>query len=356
MIIVKDQRTPLKRINKITIVLIIASIIGIAAYIFLYSEREKGPEYVHTTGVVEGMETNISSKIAGRVTFIGFREGDAVKKGQLVARIENKDLEAALKASQAALRAEKLTQTSLGQVVANAADQVKVERADVENQVAQARRSQSQLALAELNLSREKELYKKGIVAKADLDNAQTARDSAKADADASGASINLAKSKLSAAQAGLDKARADVSTQRARVSQASDNVKLSEAQLSYSDILAPSDGQVEYRSVEEGEVVAPGTSILTVVDPSTLWVRFDLEQRFITKVHVGTKARVWLEHHPDMVFGGEVFDIGREGEFAVERDVTRGRQDIKTFRTRIKINDPKGILKPGMTVMVEIP
>ena len=107
---------------------------------------------------------------------------------------------------------------------------------------------------------------------------------------------------------------------------------------------------------MEEGEVVSPGTSILTIVDPSTLWVRFDLEQRFVTKVRVGTKARVWLEHHPDMVFDGEVFDIGREGEFAVERDVTRGRQDIKTFRTRIKINDPKGILKPGMTVMVEIP
>ena len=305
---------------------------------------------------MEGIETNISSKIAGRITFIGFREGDAVKKGQLIARIENEDLQAALKATQSALRAEELTQTSLGQVVANAADQVKVERADVENQVAQARRAQSQLALAELNLSREKELYKKGIVAKADLDNAQTARDSAKADVDAAGASINLAKSKLAANKAGLDKAKEDVATQRARVSQAGDNVKLSEAQLSYSDIFAPSDGVVEYRPVEEGEVVAPGTSILTVVDPSTLWVRFDLEQRFITKVRVGTKARVWLEHHPDMVFDGEVFDIGREGEFAVERDVTRGRQDIKSFRTRIKINNPKGILKPGMTVMVEIP
>lgn len=346
----------MKRNNKITVVFIIAAIIGVAAYMFLYSEREKGPESVRTTGVVEGIETDISSKIAGRVTFIGYREGDAVKKGQLIARMENEDLQAALKASQAALRAEKLTQTSLGQVVANSADQVRVERADVANQVAQERRAQSQLALAELNLSREKELYKKGIVAKADLDNAQTARDSAKADVDAAGASINLAKSKLAAAQAGLDKAKEDIATQRARVSQASDNVKLSEAQLSYSDIFAPSDGVVEYRSVEEGEVVSPGMSILTIVDPSTLWVRIDLEQRYITKVRVGTKARVWLEHHPDMVFNGEVFDIGREGEFAVERDVTRGRQDIKTFRTRIKINHPKGILKPGMTVMVEIP
>ncbi|MGC2423022.1 MAG: efflux RND transporter periplasmic adaptor subunit [Nitrospirota bacterium] len=346
----------MKRKNKIAIVFIIAAIIAIAAYMFLYSEGEKGPEKVRTTGVVEGIETNISSRIAGRITFIGYREGAVVKKGQLIARIENEDLQAALKATQSALRAEELTQTSLGQVVANSADQVKVELADVANQIAQEQRAQSQLALAELNLSREKELYKKGIVAKADLDNAQTTRDSAKADVDAALASINLAKSKHAAAQAGLKKAKEDVATQRARVSQASDNVKLSEAQLSYSDIFAPSDGVVEYRSVEEGEVVSPGMSILTVVDPSTLWVRFDLEQRFVTKVRVGTKARVWLEHHPDMVFDGEVFDVGREGEFAVERDVTRGRQDIKTFRTRIKINDPKGILKPGMTVMVEIP
>ncbi len=139
-------------------------------------------------------------------------------------------------------------------------------------------------------------------------------------------------------------------------MSQAGDNVKLKRVPSFHTRYIRAVGRRSGIPAVEEGEVVAPGTSILTVVDPSTLWVRFDLEQRFITTVHVGTKARVWLEHHPDMVFDGEVFDVGREGEFAVERDVTRGRQDIKSFRTRIKIIDPEGILKPGMTVMVEIP
>ncbi len=345
----------MKRKIRIFVILVLA-VAGVWAYVHFYAVRKSGPEVVRTTGVVEGIETNISSRIPGRVTFIGFRAGDAVKKGQLIARMENKDLKAALGQSQAALQAEELTLKSFRQVIANAAAQVRVERADVASQEAQARRAKSQLDLAELDLSREKALYKRGIVAKADLDNAQTKRDSAKADLDASGAAINLAKSRLSAAEAGLKKSKDDMKTQGARVNQAMDNVKYSQAQLAYSDIFAPSDGVVEYRSVEEGEVVSPGMSILTMVNPGTLWVRIDLEQMYITQVHVGTKARIWLEHHPDKIFTGEVFDIGREGEFAVERDVTRGRQDIKTFRTRIKIDNPQGILKPGMTVLVGIP
>ena len=343
-----------KKIKILVLLIIIAA--GILAYTHFYAGHKTGPESVRTTGVVEGIETNISSKIPGRVTFIAVRAGDAVRKGELLARMENGDLRAALGQARAALDAEELTLASLRQVIANAEDQVKVERADVASQKAQARRAKAQLALADINLSREKTLYKKGIVAKADLDNAQTNYDSANADAEASGAAIKLAESRLSAAEAALRKSKDDMTTQGARVKQAQDGVKFSQAQLSYSDVYAPSDGVVEYRSVEAGEVVSPGMSIMTIVNPATLWVRIDLGQRFITRVHVGTKARIWLEHHPKEIFNGEVFDIGREGEFAVERDVTRGRQDIKTFRTRIKIDNPKGILKPGMTVLVGIP
>ena len=103
-------------------------------------------------------------------------------------------------------------------------------------------------------------------------------------------------------------------------------------------------------------EVVSPGTSIMTLIDPNSLWVRFDLEQRYVNIVKAGQKALIRLEGVPDKVINGTIYDIGREGEFAVERDVTRGRQDIRTFRTRIKVDDPERILKPGMSVLVEIP
>jgi hypothetical protein len=69
-----------------------------------------------------------------------------------------------------------------------------------------------------------------------------------------------------------------------------------------------------------------------------------------------GQRSYIRLEGVPDRVINGTIYDIGREGEFATERDVTRGRQDIRTFRTRIKVDDPEGILKPGMSVLVEIP
>ncbi len=146
------------------------------------------------------------------------------------------------------------------------------------------------------------------------------------------------------------------LSTLKAQVGAATQNVELQKARLGYANIYSPVDGVVEYRSLEEGEVVSPGTSIMTLIDPKSIWVRFDLEQRYVDIVKVGQKALIRLEGVPGKVINGTIYDIGREGEFAVERDVTRGRQDIRTFRTRIKVDDPEGILKPGMSVLVEIP
>jgi HlyD family secretion protein len=70
----------------------------------------------------------------------------------------------------------------------------------------------------------------------------------------------------------------------------------------------------------------------------------------------LGNDASVTVESRPGKVFRGRVSEIGRYAEFATQRDVTRGRQDIKTFRVKIKVDDKEGILKPGMTVSVEIP
>jgi multidrug resistance efflux pump len=153
-----------------------------------------------------------------------------------------------------------------------------------------------------------------------------------------------------------LKEAQGQVLTLEARVAEARAAVELAQARLADARILSPVDAVVEYRALEPGEVVSPGQSILTLIDPSHLWVRIDLEQSYLERVRVGEKARVALENLPGRTFSAEVMDIGREGEFAVERDVTRGRQDIKTFRTRLRLLDGDGVLKPGMTVIVTIP
>lgn len=341
--------------KKKALILAVLAIAGLLIYYFAYERRPKGPEPVGTTGVVESLEYSISSKIAGKVTTVCCREGAQVKAGQLVATIQNNDLEAALREAQSTLSAQQATARSSLDVVNNARAQVAVARANVDNQKAAVVLAKTQLDQSEIDLARSRELFGRGIVAQSDLDNAETTRNSRAATLDSAKAALVLSRSQVDAAVASLKKAEGDVKTADAQVKAARDNVAFQEAKLADSQIYAPADGVVEYRSVEEGEVVSPGQSILTLYDLNKLWVRIDLEQRYASRVKPGSVATITIDGVPGKVFRGVVFDVGRLGEFATERDVTRGRQDIKTFRTRMWVENKEGMLKPGMTVEVEI-
>ncbi|HEY3347127.1 MAG TPA: efflux RND transporter periplasmic adaptor subunit [Nitrospirota bacterium] len=334
---------------------ILVAAAAFAVYYLLYMVKPEGPEPVRTTGVVEALEYSISSKIPGKVTAVKFSEGDQVKLGELIASIQNADLEASLKQAQSTLVAAEATASSSIDLVESARAQVKVAVAQVGANRAAVRRAEAQLAQADKDLARAKELFKRGIISRADLDQAETARESRAADLESAKASLALAQSGVSAAQAALKKAQGDVKTADAQANAARDTVAFQEARLADSQIFSPADGIVEYRSVEQGEVVSPGQSILTLYDAKSLWVRIDLEQRYTARVKVGDKANITIDGMPGKVLTGSVFDVGWLGNFATERDVTRGRQDIKTFRTRIKVENPEGLLKPGMTVEVEI-
>jgi len=343
------------RIKKAVALAAIAAAV-LALYVFLYKRNNNQPASVNTTGTVEALEYSISPKIAGKLVMVKYREGEHVKAGELLATLESEDLDAAYKQAVADLSAARSAAISGTDTVANARAQVEVARANVDNQKAAVDHAQAQLSQSEKDLVRSKELYSRGIVAKADLDLAETTRDTRAADLVSAKAALKLSLSQVDASIAAFKKAQGDVVTLKAQVDAASQNMELQKSRLGYANIYSPVDGVVEYRSLEEGEVVSPGTSIMTLIDPRSLWVRFDLEQRYVNVVKVGQKALIRLEGVPGKVINGTIYDIGREGEFAVERDVTRGRQDIRTFRTRIKVDDPEGILKPGMSVLVEIP
>jgi HlyD family secretion protein len=120
--------------------------------------------------------------------------------------------------------------------------------------------------------------------------------------------------------------------------------------------IKTPVSGTVIFKALEKGETVSPGVTILTIVDMGSLYIRVDIEETLIGSVALDSESFVRAEGIPDKVFKGRVSEIGRYAEFATQRDVTRGRQDIKTFRVKIKVTDTGGLLKPGMTVEVEIP
>ena len=341
--------------KKLIKLLFLACIAGAVIFYALRYNRGDGPEPIRTTGTVEGVETSISSKVAGKLVFVGFREGETVKKGELIAAIEDMDLSAAKRQAEDAERAAASASRNSSNDVNSALAQVSVEKADVASQKAQLARAEAQKVQSDKDLARARELFAKGIISKSDMDAAETAQVSRAADVAAAKASVDLSGAREAAAQSALRKAKGDITTLAAQAAQARSGTEFAKAKLADTKLYSPVDAVVEYRSLEPGEVVSPGMGILTLIDPKALWVRIDLEQGYVGRVKTGQKAEVTLDRMPGKTFEGEVFDIGREGEFAVERDVQRGRQDIKTFRTRIRVKDPETVLKPGMTVLVRI-
>lgn len=130
-------------------------------------------------------------------------------------------------------------------------------------------------------------------------------------------------------------------------------NVQFYRDQVRDTRIVAPIDGVVVSKALEVGEWVTPGTPILTVDDLSNIWARVDVQETRLRDIRVGAPALISIATTPPTVYAGRVMTIGQEGQFATERDVRRGRQDVRTFYVKVRVLQNGGELKPGMTAEV---
>lgn len=149
------------------------------------------------------------------------------------------------------------------------------------------------------------------------------------------------------------DDAVTAVEMARAAVASAEAQVDYFEGQLRDTEIRSPIAGVVVYKALEVGEWATPGTPILVVDDLSTIWARVDVQETEIAGLHVGDAAEVTLPGQPPVEIPGRIMAIGQEGEFATERDVRRGRQDIRTFVVKVRLEGDSAAAKPGMTAEV---
>lgn len=152
------------------------------------------------------------------------------------------------------------------------------------------------------------------------------------------------------------DDAETTVQQDEADVLSAQANAKLYADQLVDTEIKSPVDGIVVSKALEVGEWVTPGVPVLTVDDLSTIWARVDVEETDLGSLYIGKSAQVELPMTPPLIFTGRIMAIGQEGQFATERDVRRGRQDIRTFYVKVQVLQAEGELKPGMTAEVTFP
>ncbi len=164
---------------------------------------------------------------------------------------------------------------------------------------------------------------------------------------EAAQAEVRAARQRLALLEAGPRPGQ--VETARAQVAQAEGALAQARARLADARVDAPLDGVVLRKNLEPGATATPGTPVLTLVDPRTLWLRGYLPEVDLGRVRLGQRARISVDAFPKETFAGEVTEIASEAEFTPRNVQTQKERVNLVFRVKITIDSASGRLKPGM-------
>jgi HlyD family secretion protein len=265
-------------------------------------KREDITARVRAPGKIEPLtQVKVSADVAGKVVRLAVKEGDTVRRGELMLQLDDTQYRAAF-------------------------EQVKANLASAE---ARLRESTASLKVAETNYSRQRALFDDGLLSRQEWDQAATA---------------------IESARVGALTAQEEVTRFRAMRDASADN-------LSKCRIVAPFDGVVSALYVEAGEIVVigtmnnPGTQILTVSDLSRMLVRADVDETDVVNVRLGQKAKITVDAFPDTTFSGTVVEIGNTAKRSSVSTV-EGQTD---FEVEVVFDDEVSMVRPGMTADVEV-
>lgn len=312
-------------------------------------------------GTVDANEVVVSSKIPGRIQTLTVQEGEPVKSGQLIATIESEDLQAALAAAQANVSSERSKLNGSEETVRqNQGETSSATRsAEAQERAAQAQyeQAQAQYEHQQADTSRTVALAQQGIMSAQARDEQVTALNAARAAVDSAQHNLTAAQAQFKQAQAHelltavsartVDATRAEAANAKALADQA-------RVEESYAQVVAPIDGRVDVWAARQGEVVAAGTPIVTVMDLTQTWVYAPLPETQADSVELGDSLRVVMPSGE--AIEGKVIAKLAEGDFATQRDVSRMKRDIKTVQIKLLIANPGERFVPGMTAEVYIP
>ena len=311
-------------------VLIVAAIAGLLYY-FFSRDHEEGIPFLKVSGNIEATEVDMGFKVSGRIVSRSVDEGDWVEKGKVLATLDDEDLRQRLEVAQATLksaqaRLEKLLAGSRPEEIRGAEAAFQQAQFDFENK--------------KVNYERIKSLFERGVIPKDTLDNTESAFKISKAAVERAKENYQLVK---------IGPRKEDIEDARAQVEQAKANLKLIETQLSYTILYSPLSGVVLVKSGEIGEVVNPGTPILTLADIENVWLKAYIPEADLSRVKWGQEVSVTTDLKPQKVYNGKISFISSQAEFTPKQIQTEKERVTLVYRIKIDIPNPEKELKPGM-------
>lgn len=287
-----------------------------AAVLWFFLQRQTLPgSMVSSNGRLEAAQTDVASKVGGRLAAVLVKEGDDVQTGQILARLDADDLAAQVRAAQA---------------------QVAQARQGVSEARIAIRKASDDLALSQKNLRRTQELIAQGFISEARLDQDRSLETSARS-------ALAQAQSRLTGAQAAVDVAQAR-----------SDSLQIN---LKDTEIKAPISGRVLYQFVRTGEIVAAGSKLVTLLDMRDVAMPVYLPATEAGKIGIGDAAYLVLDALPDQAIPAQVSFISPRAQFTPKEVETRNEREKLMFRVKVQVDagwlaSNARLAKPGMPGM----
>jgi HlyD family secretion protein len=316
----------------IPIIILLAAAISAGVYFYPRLTKKNAPANELTlSGNIEAHESLVSFKVQGRVIALPIEEGQQVEQGALLARLEDADFRQKVRIDEAAVA---VRQSSLALTLAGTREQ------EVKASQQAAIDAQADLAEKKLDNNRAQQLFAKDEISAQDRDLAATALKRADA-------AFKAAEQRYNEAVEGSRKE--DVAIARANLNEANADLGLSRIDESYTTLRAPSAGVITVREAELGEVVEPGSPVVTLADLDHLWLRAYVAETDLGRIHWGQDAIITADTYPGKQYHGRISFISPDAEFTPKSVQTSEERVTLVYRIKIDIDNPNHELKPGM-------
>jgi HlyD family secretion protein len=320
----------MKRI--IPIVILLAAAVAAGVYYYPQLTKRTAPDnQLALSGNIEAHESLVGFKVPGRIVELPVEEGQQVAQDALLARLDDADYKQRVRIDEAAVgvRESNLALTLAGtrHQEVRAAQQTMID-------------AEADLEQKKLDNERAQQLFAKDEVTAQERDQAATALMRAEA-------IFKAAQQRYNEAVEGSRKE--DITIARANLNEANASLGLSQVNLSYTVLRAPSAGVVTVRQAELGEVVAPGSPVVTLADLDHIWLRAYVAETDLGRIHWGQDAIITTDTYPGKQYHGRISFISPDAEFTPKSVQTTKERVTLVYRIKIDIDNFNHELKPGM-------
>jgi HlyD family secretion protein len=295
--------------------------------------------------------TNLGANAQGRITDLLVKEGDRVRRGEVVARIESIQATADVQAQRASVASAEADSTASEAGIKVQDDSIRTQQATID-------RTKSDLELARINFDRYDQLYKGGVAPKQDYDQRKAAYDSQ---------ALALREAELRLEQLKSQRAQtlAQITSSQRRVAQMQAGLTRVSDILAKHDVVSPLDGIVTNLPVRLGETVVPGvqnsaaSSVMTIADMSLITAEVKVDETDIVNLQVGQKANITIDAVPDHTFTGHVIEIGNtailRSSGQVASSSATSSTEAKDFKVVVALDNPPPEIRPGLSCTAKI-